>query len=123
MMSYFQHNRCGQTVYVNIAESIRFLVSYGLGKNVLRIGTGDIQTDKDVFDVEFYCTSCATNVRHEDVEARCGNCGDVHPLDELFKPSESGGMYCERCAATYKAAGESLKKVSSMAQRISLRNV
>jgi DNA-directed RNA polymerase subunit RPC12/RpoP len=121
-MSYFLHNECGSQVRVDISGHVKVLLSYGIGKTVLRAGSGDLYgPNETTFNTKFFCIKCDKHVGLDDVSSRCMYCGNIFPLENLYKPSQSGGIYCTDHARVFKEDGETLKKLSTLASRFSMK--
>lgn len=118
---FFTHDKCKSVVYLDLTDNIKFLVNYGIDRNSLIIGSGDIVVINDNFDSKFFCPTCNKHIEFSELIHNCFQCGKVFNLKNLFKGSKSGGVYCSDCSKIY-LSDESIKNLSLIISHVTFRS-
>lgn len=85
------HKDCGGHV---VFDTTLVIVSeVNLTKDGIRLTGGTIRNANN--NISLKC-QCGKQVPASEIIAPCMNCGEVLPLDKLFIPHETQGMYCKK---------------------------
>jgi DNA-directed RNA polymerase subunit RPC12/RpoP len=100
------HKKCGNILRAEITpEAVKLLANFSfVGKFTAQITELILwRTELNKIPLNYFCTNCAEKVEDEDdFIFLCSNCGDSFPVKNLRIPTESGGLFCEKCSEKFK---------------------
>lgn len=95
------HNACRGHIVIQLKETVKVGCLPAVRNGKMVIGKILLLQGDNEENVEFYCRDCKTNVRPENILAVCSRCSELHPIHRIVIPNDSGGFYCQTCAARF----------------------
>lgn len=100
------HKKCGNILRAEInSDAVKLLATFSLsGKYTAQIKEVMLwKTGLNKIPISYYCTHCDSLVAEEtDMSFVCNSCGKEFNVSELRIPTESGGIFCEKCSKKFE---------------------
>ena len=94
------HKECGSIIKIDMKDSVKCLAEFTIvGKFTAKPVRIEIFCENDKSTpIIFYCKKCRRDVeKDEKMVCRCDKCGGVFDSKTMKTPTDSGGLYCEKC--------------------------
>ena len=97
-MLYHNCNKHG-VVYLDVSGKIKLLSKiFAIRPDGIKPSNAIVYDSGNVNAPEFFCSECKKTIKKEEISVKCQMCGKDFSLDEVYKVSEVGGVYClEHC--------------------------
>ena len=94
------HKDCGNILRIDITSQVRVLATFSIvGKFTAQVTELSFhRMNKNKIPIKYFCRKCNRNTTERDILiSKCDNCNKKKEISEMRVPSESGGVYCEKC--------------------------
>ncbi|PNX51825.1 MAG: hypothetical protein BV456_01735 [Thermoplasmata archaeon M8B2D] len=102
----FYHKKCGNILRAEISsDAVKLLATFSIsGKFTAQIKELLLwKTGISKIPISYYCTNCDSTISEEaDISFLCNGCGKEFDISEIRVPTESGGIFCEKCSKKFE---------------------